>query len=172
MKVVTGIDLSWSGTGIVTGNNPEKPDFVTSIKMNQHNKKHAMSVFRESLSTETTNLYVIEGLGNYYKDSISVIPLAKLMGLLELFLEDTKAKIIYIAPTQLKKFITGDGTARKDKIMKDVYKRWGFDPKDSNEADAYGLFKIGHCLVNCVGELIKPQRDVLDNIHNKYKLIL
>jgi len=44
-----------------------------------------------------------------------------------------------IKPTTLKKFITGKGNAKKSTIIKEVYKRWGFNTDNDNTADAYGI---------------------------------
>ena len=50
---------------------------------------------------------------------------------------------VYIhKPTQIKKFITGRGNAKKDVIIREVYKRWGFETDDHNIADAYGLAQM------------------------------
>jgi len=50
---------------------------------------------------------------------------------------------VYIRkPTQIKKFITGRGNAKKDVIIREVYKRWGFETDDHNIADAYGLAQM------------------------------
>lgn len=49
-------------------------------------------------------------------------------------------RIVEIMPSVLKKYVTGKGNARKDAMMLDVYKRWGYDCEgDDNKADAYAL---------------------------------
>jgi Holliday junction resolvasome RuvABC endonuclease subunit len=40
------------------------------------------------------------------------------------------------APSQLKKFVSGNGNCPKDMICKEVYKRWNIDTKDDDQADA------------------------------------
>ena len=182
MTYIIGIDLSWSSTGIVCGReNQDNPKYTTSVQLNQHNKKHTMSIFKEFLNPDksTNSLYVIEDYnrGGAYQNPNSLIAMAELRGILELFLEDVcseaTASIIYVAPTQLKKFITGSGKGDKAQIMKEVYKRWKFDAKNSDEADAFGLFKIGYHLIKPNNnDLIKPQQEVLDKLYNKYKLVL
>jgi crossover junction endodeoxyribonuclease RuvC len=49
-----------------------------------------------------------------------------------------------VAPTSLKSFVCGAGSGKKnkDKIMLEVYKRWGFEGTD-DECDAYGLAMFG-----------------------------
>jgi crossover junction endodeoxyribonuclease RuvC len=50
---------------------------------------------------------------------------------------------ISVPPCNLKKFVTGKGNCAKELIIKEVYKRWGFDTDNNNIADAYGLAMMG-----------------------------
>ncbi len=54
-----------------------------------------------------------------------------------MFKKNVNFKII--APGTLKKFVTGDGRAKKDLMLLKVYKKWGVEFSDDNLADAYGL---------------------------------
>jgi crossover junction endodeoxyribonuclease RuvC len=70
-----------------------------------------------------------------------------------------------VAPAALKKYVTGRGNAQKDAVMRDVYKRWGFEAKDNNVADAFGLWKIGCALLDPTrAGLTKEQRDVVERV--------
>lgn len=56
---------------------------------------------------------------------------------------------LIVAPTTLKKFITGKGKLekgidKKDIIPRIVKEKWGFETKDDNIADAYGLARIAY----------------------------
>ncbi|MET9120009.1 hypothetical protein [Streptomyces sp. NPDC004528] len=46
---------------------------------------------------------------------------------------------LIVAPTKLKKYTTGKGTAAKNEMLLSVYKRWGVTYSDDNLADAYSL---------------------------------
>ena len=46
------------------------------------------------------------------------------------------------APNTVKKFGSGIGNAKKDRMMIEVYKHWGFEGTD-NEVDAYALAALG-----------------------------
>ena len=46
-----------------------------------------------------------------------------------------------VAPTELKKFVTGTGKSKKPEIVKHV-REWGFDTCDDNEADAIALLHL------------------------------
>lgn len=85
-------------------------------------------------------------------------------------------RYIEVTPTQLKKFATGNGSsqakkdgtagASKEVVIREVYKRWGANVGDNNEADAYVLGRIGMHLAQLAPseELTAFQRDVLKGI--------
>lgn len=58
--------------------------------------------------------------------------------------QDRRAYPILVAPQQLKKFVTGNGNARKEIISKEVLKRWAVDFDDTNVAEAYSLARIAY----------------------------
>lgn len=45
-------------------------------------------------------------------------------------------------PGQIKKFTTGKGNAKKELMMKEVYKRWGFETDSHDVADAYAIARL------------------------------
>ena len=45
-------------------------------------------------------------------------------------------------PQELKKFVAGKAGVSKDVILKEVFKRWGFDTNVNDVADAYGLGRL------------------------------
>lgn len=47
-----------------------------------------------------------------------------------------------VPPSTLKKWISGKGNAEKNLMLREVYKRWGYDAKDDNDADAFALVKL------------------------------
>jgi crossover junction endodeoxyribonuclease RuvC len=53
-----------------------------------------------------------------------------------------------VQPTTLKKFVTGNGTAKKNNMMLAVYKKWGYETDDDNLADAYALARVALALDN------------------------
>lgn len=44
-----------------------------------------------------------------------------------------------VTPGEVKKFVTGKGNAKKELIIKEVYKRYGFDTDINDIADAYAI---------------------------------
>jgi len=49
------------------------------------------------------------------------------------------ANYVPVRTTTLKKFATGAGNAGKPEMIEAAHKRWGFQPKDDNQADALML---------------------------------
>jgi hypothetical protein len=49
---------------------------------------------------------------------------------------------LQIPPMTLKKYATGKGTAKKQEMLLQMYKRWGVEFNDDNAADAYALARL------------------------------
>ena len=62
--------------------------------------------------------------------------------LIRIFLFQNNIKHKIIAPTELKKFVTGKGQCKKDLILLNVFKKWGVEFDNSDLADAYGLARM------------------------------
>lgn len=65
--------------------------------------------------------------------------LGEACGLIKLALFKGGYSTRIISPSTLKKFVTGKGNAKKNEMLLKVYKRWGVEFADDNEADAYSL---------------------------------
>ncbi|MNW43548.1 Crossover junction endodeoxyribonuclease RuvC [compost metagenome] len=87
-----------------------------------------------------------------------------LAGFLRYLLELHKINYYNVAPSQLKKFVTGNHQAKKSEMMKDVYRKWGFDAETDNIADAYGLAKLAEAIHNEKLELTKYELEVVQKI--------
>jgi crossover junction endodeoxyribonuclease RuvC len=79
---------------------------------------------------------------------------------------------IPISPGTLKKFVTGSGTAQKNVMLREVWRRWKHEASDDNSADAIGLCYIGLALVGSWLPTIDPQREVVRAFTKKYAAIL
>lgn len=108
------------------------------------------------------DLVVIEGyaLGNRN----SLVTLVEIGTLIRSFLHENGRPFVIVAPTQLKKFVLGRGSGKKDEMRLGVYKRWGFEHSSDNIVDAYGLAAIGLGLVGVLPGLIKPQEEVISKL--------
>lgn len=88
-----------------------------------------------------TDLVVIEGYA--YGARSQAHALGELGGVLRLCCHDLHVPYVVVPPTVLKKYVAGKGTAAKELMIREVYRRWGFEARDNNEADAYGLARFG-----------------------------
>lgn len=92
----------------------------------------------------------IEG-PSYASNGAFVLQMGALHFMIRLMLKRAGVAYKVVAPGTLKKFVTGDGRAKKDLMLLNVYKKWGAEFTDDNLADAYSLarmaledFKNGH----------------------------
>lgn len=93
------------------------------------------------LTAYSPQLIVIEGYG--FGNTFTLVPLVEIGTIVRRACYLMGIKYYDVPPTSLKKFVTGAGNAKKDQMMLLVYKRWGFDTKSNNVADAYGLARFG-----------------------------
>lgn len=56
-----------------------------------------------------------------------------------------------LPPANLKQFVTDKGNSDKNVVMKQVFRRWGFDSDDDNLNDAYACALVGACKVTGTG---------------------
>jgi crossover junction endodeoxyribonuclease RuvC len=83
---------------------------------------------------------------------------------LRYFLKQLDIPYVEISPTGLKKYVTGKGSGGKDVIMKEVFKRWGFDTDNDNIADAFALAMVGGSLKGLAPELPKLNKEALEPV--------
>lgn len=87
---------------------------------------------------------IIEGYGlSQFGAAVTLIEIGTVVRFL---LWQDSFPYIDVPPSSLKKFVTGSGAAKKDNMLLEVYKRWGFDTKSNDIADAVGLCHFGRCL--------------------------
>ncbi|EJW14424.1 crossover junction endodeoxyribonuclease RuvC [Paenibacillus alvei] len=72
-------------------------------------------------------------------------------------------KYMEIAPSQLKKFATGKGNAKKDELAVHIFKHWGFEHHSDNVRDAYVLAQVMRA-IRMGSATTKYQREVIDAI--------
>lgn len=73
-----------------------------------------------------------------------------------------------VAPLTLKKYATGKGCGPKDVIMLHLFKRYGMEFKDNNQADAFALSLIAGSVYGKLkgknGNMTKPQQESVNKI--------
>ena len=76
-----------------------------------------------------------------------------------------KAPIFEVAPTSLKKFVTGKGNANKTAMIANIIRRWDVDcERTEDEYEAYAMAVLGACLTGRKDTETAAQRSVVDTI--------
>jgi len=88
---------------------------------------------------------------------------------MRLALYHARLPFFIVSPPQLKKFVTGKGNSQKSLIVRDVYRKWGLDVNDDNQADAAVLAYMAEAIWKSisgddVSQLPKYQQDVLKKV--------
>ena len=144
-KVVAGLDLTtkaglvvveYTGADIVPvyqGVVSSKPATLRCADRTYNIAQQIIEVLNKFGVSEV----MIEDYGGRFKSSLIV--LAELGGVVKLYLSLNQIKFQVVSPTMLKKFFTGKGTADKNIMIKEAYKRYGFDTDSDDIADAFAL---------------------------------
>lgn len=108
-----------------------------------------------------SDLVVFENLVSVKNGSIQ--ERAGLSFLIRMPLWEANIPILLVAPSQVKKFVTGRGGSgvKKEHILKELLRRFNRDIDDNNAADAVGLAYIGMALAGEFPATIGPQRQVV-----------
>lgn len=91
----------------------------------------------ETIEDFQPSLIVIEGYA--YAKGQGAHQIGELGGALRLIMHMNDLHYVEVAPTKLKKFVTGKGNAKKEIVMVELYKRFGVEVPTTDEADATGL---------------------------------
>jgi crossover junction endodeoxyribonuclease RuvC len=106
---------------------------------------------------------VMEGYA--FSNRHTLVSLVEIGTMVRYFLGDKNVRYHVVAPTQLKKFVTGSGAAKKERVLLEVFKRWGYECQTNNTADAFVLAAIGLALRGGLrGNITKAQQEVLDKV--------
>jgi Holliday junction resolvasome RuvABC endonuclease subunit len=97
--------------------------------------------------------------------SQSALALGELSATVKLTLWDKSILPLQIPPMTLKKYATGKGTAKKQEMLLQIYKRWGVEFSDDNAADSYALARLAGGLA-----IDKVETEIVDKIKDvKYR---
>jgi crossover junction endodeoxyribonuclease RuvC len=91
-------------------------------------------------------IVVIEGYA--YGNAFSLATLVEIGTLVRLAVWQSGLDYLEPAPATLKKFVTGSGQASKEKMVLEVFKRWGIEVSNHDEADSLGLSAMGLAYLN------------------------
>ena len=164
-KIILGLDLSLRSSGIIKLKDGEIIE-QRLIKSKPNGKspvdelKRLMKI-RDEIDIRNVNIAVIEGLAFMVRKTQALVQLAALNYMVREKLYLNKIPFVVVVPTTLKKFCTSKGNAKKDVILLEIYKRWGIEFYDDNEADAYVLSRIGEALLNDRADMLVFQKETV-----------
>ena len=166
-----GLDLSLTGTGVsilkdgkITLRKLIKSKPIPDGKPVDEIKRIEKIVeeIEFCLSEELPTIAVIEGLAFMVRNATALVQLSALNYMTRALLLSYDVPFLIVAPTSLKKFITGSGASKKDVMLIETYKRYGVSIMNDNECDAYGLAQVGLAMKGGNSKnLTKLQEEVL-----------
>ena len=117
---------------------------VWDLKVNR-GESESMRVIRfrakvkELIELENIDLVAYERAAGMYKSSIIVE--SEMIGVLKLLCNELNVALACYSATEIKKFATGKGNAKKEAMI-EAAKELGYNPKDDNEADAIHIYRL------------------------------
>ena len=118
----------------------------------------------KKIQWEPPSLIVIEGF-SYGSKGRGVFDIAylgwRIREELERYRTEDDIPWLEVSPSQVKQFATGKGNANKEIVLQQVYKRWGVELTDNNQADAYVLAQIGRAYLGEADDLTDFQQKVV-----------
>lgn len=105
---------------------------------------------------------VVEGYG--YANPHTLATLVEVGTLVRVALLESKIPWLEVPPTSLKKFTTGKGNAKKELMMLEVFKRWGFEAKTNDQADAFALGQFGYSLLGFGSDMPKQNMEAVHTV--------
>lgn len=140
-KVFMGIDQSYSGFAVAMV-------FETSYRVEVYkSEKRGTDRLRDiqDYLKAVIDAYAIEDVAmEGYAYGVQMAHMAgELGGMVKLTLLDRGLYPLIVAPSMLKKYVTGKGTGvQKNQMLLNIYKKWGIEFTDDNAADAYALARL------------------------------
>lgn len=119
-------------------------DIITSSKKGFDRLSDMATQLLVLLSKHKVDTITIEGYG--FANKHSLVTLVEVGTVLKYFLYQEGYRWVEIPPNNLKQFVSGKGTSKKEMMLKEVYKLWDHDVNTNDEADAIGLAYIGLAL--------------------------
>jgi Holliday junction resolvasome RuvABC endonuclease subunit len=167
-----GLDLSLDGTGLVIIDDDYKIKVIELLHVEARETERLLFLEEEFLR-------IIDPYKNKIKLTAYETPafradgqqfsMGEWAGLVKLNLFKLGINVLKVAPTQLKKYVIGVGRGDKSVIILDVYKNFGVEIRQNDQADAYVVARIAHDFdfifnQNKQLELTKPQIEVINKM--------
>lgn len=163
---IVGLDLSLTATGYCIVDRQDGLKFTTGIVT--AGKLLGLARIDSILSQVSSfvdphTLVVIEDF-SFGSKGQAVFQIAGLGYLVRHCLWKQGIPTLFVAPSTLKKFVTGAGNSDKSVMLKEIFKRWGADINDDNAGDAYGLARIGMAHAGIDADLTAFQKEALTKV--------
>lgn len=150
-KVYVGVDLASSTLGLVmvtaTGNLQHASRVATVGAKMPDKWQRYMTIVNHVVEVlvpyaERIDRLFIEAYGGAFKSSL--IPAVECGTLMRqsLFHMGLRERMTEIPPLSLKAFTTGNGTSKKEHMIAEVYRKYGWMAPDADQADAYALAQM------------------------------
>jgi crossover junction endodeoxyribonuclease RuvC len=141
-----GMDPSYNGFAIIVldkdANIIEQKLFASDTKLETEDRLMALEKeYKFVKNIMCLHSVFIEG-PSYSSNGQFVLQMGALHFMIRIMLKTADINYKIIAPGTLKKFAAGDGRAKKDLMLLNVYKNWGVEFDDDNLADAYSLARM------------------------------
>lgn len=187
---IIGLDVSRNNTGVsIQSINKKKPLInVFTVPANQINAqvkasnaknkieqyyihflihKIIQNILNITKQTDMKNCFIV--MEDYaYSAKGKTFVLGEIGGHLKqtmLFTMDLPPENLIICTTQrLKMFVCGAGNAKKELMLKEVFRKYNFDTTSNDKADAFGLMQIGAAIKGLHPKITTYQKDVLKKI--------
>lgn len=171
-----GIDLSLTSTGVAMVDDG-KLALHGTIKTTPDGKRPKDEIERlhgivdqvvSFLKEFKPDIVVLEGIAFMAHNTTAIAQLAGLSYLVRSVLTKMTIPYLVVAPSSLKKFITGKGNSPKDTMMMEVYKQYKHSFLDNNESDAFSLAAVGMASGGSpIKKLTIPQTQVVSLISSQ-----
>lgn len=146
-KSAVGLDLSYSGTGVVVIS-PTNEAIGFEFKAGNATMsfpERATSLVNQIFSViPNSNDCIVYEEGAAYSAEFNAFMLGELAGVINYELGKRGYAVTLVPPTTLKKYATGSGVAQKHYVAAHVAKKWGFISPSNNITDAFVLAQMAH----------------------------
>ena len=147
---VVGLDMSLTGTGfcLIRDGKISVETIKTTPKTCENDLARLIYIVDEVMKRIPADVAMI-GIEDFFTPQNamqmgSAIKLAMLGALIRVALYKAGLPFYVVAPSQIKKYVIGSGAAQKSLVIREVFKKYGLDVKDDNQADACVLAHIAN----------------------------
>lgn len=139
-----GLDPSLTGTGIITLD--DRANIVISklfeTKSKDETEFRLVNIWEEiQKHVQKDSIMYIEGI-SYNSKGNTLAQLSALHYYIRIMMKKEFLNFKVIEPKVLKKYISGNGNAKKNLMILKVYQKFGVEFSDDNLADAYSLARM------------------------------